>query len=104
MPFVRENAVLDFGAAPGSPMATTIVTTPRAALAVRGYPITVRVVPVDSPDHSADESMLEPITYSGRVLVDGYSVQLDGFAQDRPLPASGIPSLPYGKFIVEWSA
>jgi hypothetical protein len=106
------TAILDFGAFPGLPEATLVITG-QAAIA-SGSLVMAWVCPVDTADKTADEQAFEDIVIKAYKIVAGTGFTIIGYAGrsvlDAPFdgPPGGSIDIPagnllYGKFNVAWA-
>jgi hypothetical protein len=108
-------ATLDFGAFPGSPMAT--VTVPSIDSADPNAEIDAWVIPVATTDHSADEHIADPprviaAIVSGNIVISGFPSGRDlpvppgtpfGNTAGSQMPIASQQCMPYGKWSVAWA-
>lgn len=111
------TALLDFGAFPGSPSATLVVTTPDTVNPLAQ--IDAWVLPAATVDHTSDEHLADPPRVLAINTTPGTSFTLYGFPSDRDWPVPpGTPFgnttnsqmpvgqqqlMPYGKWNVAWA-
>lgn len=87
------RTILDFGAAPGAPDARVAVTD--QAGIVEGSNVLAWVLPIATPDHSADEHVLEPLKVVAGEIVPGVGFTIFGVA--LPPLVNAI-----GKWTIAW--
>ena len=92
---------INFGAAPGSFSATTVITG-QAGIA-SGSAVEAWVMPTATSDHSADEHLVDPPKIMAGNIVAGTGFTIYGFASDNP--GAGVDASAtklYGLYTVAW--
>lgn len=78
----KGEAILDFGAFPGSPEA--FVDVAGQATIVAGSVVHVQIKPLATPDHSADEHLIERIKIAPGAIVAATGFRVHGYCDDSP--------------------
>lgn len=93
----QGTATLDFGAHPGSDMASVAVTGQTGI--VSGSLVEAWIRPVVSADHSADEHMVEDLYVTARDIVAGTGFTIFGFPRTAP---GGKAAKLIGQWTIAW--
>ena len=85
-------AVLDFGAFPGQPMASVVVTSPDVS--DPNAELDTWVIPVATVDHTADEHVVDGPAVVAAYTTPGTSFTITGYQNAKTIPVP--PGTPFG--------
>lgn len=103
------TAILNFGAAPGSPVTQTVITG--QTLITATSVLRAELVAVATADHTVDEHWADAPSVIGGNIVPGVGFTIYGKMRDVPQPARwrtqgapfvAPPAMPYGRYTVSW--
>lgn len=96
----QGTADLDFGAFPGTDIATLTITGEAGIVA--GSLVEAWLRPVDTVDHSVDEHMLEELEVYAANIVAGTGFTIYGVAKQSYSDPKGVVPMIYGTWKVAW--